>query len=77
MSEPYLRFKQTTCEAVLPGIVEMMAIAMLIGFFNLFNTIFGVCFVVRNKVDVPVYKPPAQSKKSSHNKKHSKKEDIQ
>jgi hypothetical protein len=41
------------CEAVLPGIIELMAISMLIGFFNLLNSIFGVCFVIRNKIDVP------------------------
>jgi hypothetical protein len=41
------------CEAVLPGIVELMAISIVIGFFNLINSIFGVCFVIRNKIDVP------------------------
>jgi hypothetical protein len=48
-----MKFKNSVCEAVLPGIVELMAISMLIGFFNLLNSIFGVCFVIRNKIDVP------------------------
>ncbi len=38
---------------MLPGIVELMAISIVIGFFNLINSIFGVCFVIRNKIDVP------------------------
>jgi len=53
ISEPYKNFKDSLCEAVLPGIVELMAISMLIGFLNLLNSIFGVCFVIRNKIDVP------------------------
>jgi len=53
LSEPYKNFKDSVCEAVLPGIIELMAISMLIGFFNLLNSIFGVCFVIRNKIDVP------------------------
>jgi hypothetical protein len=54
LSEPYKNFKDSVCEAVLPGIIELMAVSMLIGFFNLLNSIFGVCFVIRNKIDVPM-----------------------
>ena len=53
ISQPYLQFKESVCEAVLPAIVELMAISIIIGFFNLINSIFGVCFVIRNKIDVP------------------------
>ena len=48
-----MQFRHSVCEAVLPGIVELMAISIVIGFFNLINSIFGVCFVIRNKIDVP------------------------
>ena len=53
IEQPYMQFRHSVCEAVLPGIVELMAISILIGFFNLINSIFGVCFVIRNKIDVP------------------------
>ena len=56
------------CDAVLPGIVELLGISMLIGLFNLFNTIFGVCFVIRNKVDVPVYEAHRRSSTASSEK---------
>ena len=53
------------CEAVLPAIVELMAISMIIGFFNLINSIFGVCFVIRNKIDVPSSLPRRGSRRYS------------
>jgi preprotein translocase subunit SecY len=56
ISQPYKRAKAGVCEAVLPGMVELMALCLLVGLFNGIATVFGVCFVVRNKVDVPVYK---------------------
>lgn len=37
---------------MVPGMVELLAIACVIGILNLLNTIWGVCFVLRNKVDV-------------------------
>lgn len=48
------------CDAVVPGLVEILVISCFIGFFNFMNTIFGVCFVLRNKIDVP---QPKQVKK--------------
>jgi hypothetical protein len=42
-----------------------MAISMVIGFFNLINSIFGVCFVIRNKIDVPNSLPRRSSRGSS------------
>lgn len=42
--------------SILPGIVELIAVSIIIGIFNLLNSIFGVCFVIRNKIDVPSYK---------------------
>ena len=50
---------------MLPGIVELMAISMVIGFFNLINSIFGVCFVIRNKIDVPASLPRRASRSYS------------
>ena len=40
----------------MPGVIELLAIAIIIGIFNLASATFGACFVIRNKVDVPVYK---------------------
>lgn len=40
------------CQAIAPGLVELLAIACFIGILNVLNTIFGVCFVHRNKIDV-------------------------
>ena len=72
ISQPFLQFKATTCDAVLPGIVELMAVSMLIGFFNLFNSIFGVCFVIRNKVDVPIYKDTSKGKEIENEGRRSR-----
>ena len=69
IKQPYINFQQSLCSAVLPGIVELMAISMLIGFFNLLNSIFGVCFVIRNKIDVPKVK---RGTRSIHSPKISK-----
>lgn len=58
----------------MPAMIELMAISIIIGFFNLFNSIFGVCFVIRNKIDVPIYKPVrANSTNSKPKKKDSPK----
>jgi hypothetical protein len=54
--------KASVCDAVLPGIIELMAISMLIGILNLLNSIFGVCFVIRNKIDVPNSHPRRSTK---------------
>ena len=40
----------------MPGVIELLAISLVIGVFNLITATFGTCFVIRNKVDVPVYK---------------------
>eukprot|EP00347_Sterkiella_histriomuscorum_P001166 403373073 len=62
----YVKFKEPLCSAVLPGIVEVLVISCFIGVFNLMCTIFGVCFVLRNKVDVP------QRKNSKNKSKYEK-----
>ena len=60
-----MQFKNSLCHAVLPGIVELMAISILIGFFNLINSVFGVCFVIRNNIDVPSSLPRRSSRSFS------------
>ncbi len=69
-----MQFKQSVCESVLPGIVELMAISMIIGFFNLINSVFGVCFVIRNKIDVPSSLPRRASRSYSTSSTSSEKE---
>jgi hypothetical protein len=39
-----------------PGIVELLGVSILVGIFNLMNSIFGMLFVVRNKLDIPKVK---------------------
>ena len=74
ISLPYLNAKRSLCDAVMPAMIELMAISIIIGFFNLFNSIFGVCFVIRNKIDVPIYKPVRTNSTNSKSKKKGKKE---
>lgn len=59
----FTTFRQPLCEAALPGIVETLVITCFIGFFNILATIFGVCFVLRNKIDLP--QPRKNSKGST------------
>ena len=56
IASPYTQFKKSVCEAVMPGVIELLAISIIIGIFNLATATFGTCFVIRNKVDVPIYK---------------------
>jgi hypothetical protein len=41
------------CDGVVPGIIEILAVSILIGALSFIKTIFGLCFVIRNKIDVP------------------------
>ena len=47
---------------MLPGIIEILTIAAILGVFNVLNTILGICFVIRNEIDVPVYKEEREYK---------------
>ena len=49
---------------MLPGIIEILTIASILGIFNILNTIFGLCFVIRNEIEVPVYKEIKEYKSS-------------
>ena len=56
IANPYIQFQTSVCDAALPGVIELLAISLVIGILNLINSIFGTCFVIRNKIDVPTYK---------------------
>ena len=47
---------------MLPGIIEILTIAAILGVFNVLNTILGICFVIRNEIDVPVFKEEREYK---------------
>lgn len=72
IADPYLQFKQSVCNATLPGVIELLAISLLIGILNFANSVFGTCFVIRNKIDVPVYKQLKESTKEKVKEKKPK-----
>ncbi len=58
----YLAAQKPLCNAMLPGIIEILTIAAILGVFNVLNTILGICFVIRNEIDVPVFKEEREYK---------------
>ena len=48
------------CDAVVPGVIELLAITCAIGVFNITCAVFAVCFVLRNKIVVPQFKNTKQ-----------------
>ena len=58
----FLAAQKPLCNAMLPGIIEILTIAAILGVFNVLNTILGICFVIRNEIDVPVYKEEREYK---------------
>lgn len=72
IASPYTQFKKSVCDAVMPGVIELLAISIIIGIFNLASATFGACFVIRNKVDVPIYRAVASRSVKTEKKSKSK-----
>lgn len=69
----FVTFRQPLCDAVLPGVVETLVVTCFIGFFNILATIFGVCFVLRNKIDLPQPRKNSKTTSSGSNSTKSSK----